>query len=182
VFKYEQPKQERVEDDDDDEDKDDYVEDDNFVKDETYAYSRENARHCSFYMMPYVYKRHFLDTEYGVRKVGDMFMIGDSPIVVGTGGHIKINERVFKGSKGMWELLTRKKVNTEFITNDDLKTYKKILTMTKAHLTKYKPHGNINITRGKHFGISLRPSLRNRRDAVSNPRYDVSGQSINGYQ
>jgi len=72
--------------------------------------------------MPYVYKRRFLDTQYGVRKEGDMFMIGDSPIVVDTVGDITIKDRVFKGSKGLWELLTRKKVDTEFISNDDLKS------------------------------------------------------------
>jgi len=50
VFKYEHPKQGRVEDDDDDddEDEDDCDEDDNFVMDEARAYSRENVRHCSF--------------------------------------------------------------------------------------------------------------------------------------
>ena len=52
-----------------------------------------------------------------------MFMIGDSTIVVDTDGDITIKERVFKGSKGLWELLTRKIVNTEFITKDNLKTY-----------------------------------------------------------
>jgi len=104
-----------------------------------------------------------------------MFIIGDSAIVVDTNGAITIKERVFKGSKGLWELLTRKKVNMEFITKDDLKTYKKILTMTKAHLPKYQPDGNINITRGKNFGLSLHLSLRNRRDAVSNLRYAVRG-------
>jgi len=49
-----------------------------------------------------------------------MFMIGDSTIVVDTGGDITIKERVFKGSKGLWELWTRKKINTEFITKDQL--------------------------------------------------------------
>ena len=92
--------------------------------------------------MPCVYKRHFLDTQCGIRKDGDMFMIGDSLIVVDTDGDITIQERVFKGSKGLWELLTCKKVNMEFITKDDLKTYKKILTMTNAHLTGYQPDGN----------------------------------------
>jgi len=57
--------------------------------------------------------------------------------------------KVFKGSKGLWELLTRKKVNTDFITKDDLKTYKKILTVTNTRLTRYQPDGNIHITRGK---------------------------------
>ena len=64
---------------------------------------------------------------------------------------------MFKGSKGLWELLTRKNVNTEVITNDDLKSYKKILTMTNAHLTQYQPDGNINIIRGKKFRVIIGP-------------------------
>jgi len=60
-----------------------------------------------------------------------------------------IKDRVFKGSKGLWELLTRKDVNTEFITKDDLMSYKKIQTITIAHLTQYQPDVNINITGGK---------------------------------
>jgi len=109
-----------------------------------------------------------------------MFMIGDSPILVDTGGDITIKLRVFKESKGLWEMLERKKVNTDFITKDDLKTYKKILEMINAHLSNYQIEGYINITRGKIFALSFRPSVRNRRDAWSNPHYDASGQSING--
>ena len=73
-------------------------------------------------------------------------MVGDSPIVVDTVGDITIKDRVFKGSKGLWKLLTRKKVNTEFIV-----LYCIVLTMTNAHLTKYQPDGNNNISRGKKF-------------------------------
>jgi len=50
--------------------------------------------------MPYVYKKRFLHTLYGVRKDGDMFMISDSPIVVYYDGDITIEERAFKGSMG----------------------------------------------------------------------------------
>jgi len=64
---------------------------------------------------------------------------------------------VFKGSKGLWELLTRRKVNTRYITKDDLKTYKKILTMTNAHLTQYQSECNISITRGKKFREIIAP-------------------------
>jgi len=130
--------------------------------------------------MPYVYNRRFVDTQYGFRKDGDMFMIGDSPIVVDSSGDITINDRVFKGSKGLWELLAHKELNTEINTKDDLKSYKNILTMSNAHLNQYQPDGNINITRGKNFRNTLRPSLRNRRNVGSNPRYDVKGQIING--
>jgi len=104
-----------------------------------------------------------------------MFMIGDSPVLVDTSGDITIKGRVFEGSKGLWELLTHKYVNTEIITKDDLKSYKKILTMTYAHLTQYQPDGNINITRGKKFRDSIAPLF-----AKPIPPYAVRGQSING--
>jgi len=94
--KYEPPKQKRVE-DDDDEDEDDYDANDNFVEDEARPNGRENVGPLpSLYLIPYVYKRRFLHTQYGVRKDGDMFMIGDSPIVVDTGGDITFKERMFK--------------------------------------------------------------------------------------
>ena len=42
--------------------------------------------------MPYVYKRRFLDTQYGIRKDGDIFKIGDSAVVVYTDGDITVKE------------------------------------------------------------------------------------------
>jgi len=83
-------------------------------------------------------------TQYGVGKDCDIFMVGDSPIVIDTDGDITIKERVFEGSKGLWELLTRNEVNRVLITKDDLKTCKKILTMTNAHLSRYQAEGNYN--------------------------------------
>jgi len=138
-------KQELVEEEDDD-----YNEEYNFVEDEAREYGRENVGTvASPHLMLYVYKRRFLDTQYGVRKGGNMFMIGNSPVLVDPSCDITIKDQVFKGSKGLWELLTRKNVNTEVIAKDDLKSYKKILTMTNGHLTQYQPVSNINITRGK---------------------------------
>jgi len=110
-YTYEPPKQERVEEDDNDED--DYNDDENFVEDEAREYGRENVGPVgSPYLMPYVYKRRFLETQYGVRMEGDMFMIGYSPVLVDTSGDTTIKDRVFKGSKGLWELLKRKNKKT----------------------------------------------------------------------
>jgi len=95
-----------------------------------------------------------------------MFMVGDSPIVFDTCGDITIKDRVFKGSKGLWELLTRKNVNTEVINKDDLKSYKKILKMTNAHLIQYQPSGNINITRGKRFRDNIAPLVAKPKGRV----------------
>ena len=65
--------------------------------------------------MPYVYKPRFLDTQCGIRKEGDTFKIGDSPVLVDQDGDITIKENEFRGSEGLWELLTRNNVNKEHL-------------------------------------------------------------------
>ena len=72
--------------------------------------------------MPYVYKRRFLNTQYGMRKDGDIFKIGDSALLADQDGDITIKEKEFRGSEVLWELLTRKIVNKEHVTSDDLMT------------------------------------------------------------
>jgi len=39
-------------------------------------------------------------------------------------GNITIKGTVFRGTVGLWELLTRKKVNTQLIVKEALETYK----------------------------------------------------------
>jgi len=75
--------------------------------------------------MPYVYKRQFLDTQYGIRKDDDIFKIVDSPLLIDQDGDITIKENEFRGSEGLWVLLTRKNVNKEHVTSDDLRNIRK---------------------------------------------------------
>jgi len=84
--------------------------------------------------MPYVYKRRFRHTQYVMRKDGDRFKIGDSAVLVDQDGDIKIKEKKFRVSQVLWELLTRKRVNKEHVTSDDLRTYNNILLLTNAQL------------------------------------------------
>jgi hypothetical protein len=78
-------------------------------------------------------------------------MIGDFPVLVDQSGDITIMENEFLGSEGMWELLTRKNVNKQQVTSDDMRKYKKILQLTKAHLQGYQAGGVINVGREKKF-------------------------------
>ena len=75
-------------------------------------------------------------------------MIGDSAILVGTDSDITIKGQEFRGTKGLWVLLTRKNVNRKHITTDDLKKYNKLLVLTNTHFTDYQPGGDIQVTRG----------------------------------
>jgi len=108
---------------------------------------------ASPYVSPYLYESKWrgLDTEYGMRRVGDGFMIGDSRVGMDRDGNIHIKNVEFPATKGLWELLTRKKVNKKSVTTDDLKQYKTILEMNNAHLEGYEPEGNIRTFRGLKF-------------------------------
>ena len=73
-------------------------------------------------MSPYLYesKKRGLDTEYGIRRDADGFIIGDSRVGVDSDGNIHIKNVQFPATKGPWELLTRKRVDKKSITTDDL--------------------------------------------------------------
>jgi len=48
-------------------------------------------------------------------------MIGDSPVFIDHDDNITIKGTMFRGMKGLWELLTRKTVNMQLIGKEDLK-------------------------------------------------------------
>jgi len=109
--------------------------------------------------MPYVYKRQFLDTLYGIRKDGDIFKIRESAVLVDQDGDITIKENEFRRSEGLWDLLTRKRVNIVHVRSDYLRKYKKIFLLNNAHLEGYQPGGVINVGRGKKFREFIAPLL-----------------------
>ena len=78
-------------------DDDDY--DDNFLEESPKMFGTENVGSVdSPYIMPYVYKRRFLDTQYGMRKDRYRIKIGDSAVLVDQDGDITIIEKKFRGS------------------------------------------------------------------------------------
>jgi hypothetical protein len=92
-------------------------------------------------------------------------MIGDSTITFDSKSDITIRHKAFKGTKGLWELLTRKKVDDKLDSKTDLRRYKNILEMTNAHLEGYEPGGDIRISRRQKFAnviSKLFPQTRRR--------------------
>jgi hypothetical protein len=71
-------------------------------------------------------------TQYEIRKV-DVYMIGNSNVIIDDWSDVYVNDRHFRGTKGPWELLTRKKPNTNLITAQYYEKYRSILLMTSAH-------------------------------------------------
>jgi len=108
---------------------------------------------ASPYVSPYLYesKKRSLDSVYGIRRDGDVFMIGHWQVGVDRDGNIHINNVEFPATKGLWELLTRRRVDIKSVTIADIKQYKTILEMTNAHLEGNKPRGNIRISKGVKY-------------------------------
>jgi hypothetical protein len=99
-----------------------------------------------------MYNKGYLDKVFGIRKDNDgLFRIGNSVVEIDNNSNIVIQNKTFTGTKGLYELLTRKKVNRSIITSDDLKTYKQILQITNGHLENNEPSNVIKTTRGTKF-------------------------------
>jgi len=72
--------------------------DDDFIKEDARAFGRKNVGAlASPYILPYLYNRQYLDTQYGIRKVGDSFNIGYSTVLVNTDGDITIKGKNLGG-------------------------------------------------------------------------------------
>jgi len=96
-----------ISDNDNDDDDDNNV----FVEEDAQAFARKNVGPiASPYIVPYLYNRRYLDIQYGLRKDGDSFKIGDTTVLVDPDRDITIKGREFKGTTGLCELLTRKNV------------------------------------------------------------------------
>jgi len=91
---HETPKRESVRKDNDD------YNDDRFLEENAKCFGRENLGSVpSIYLMPYLYKRRFLNTQFGIRKDGDTFKIVDSQVLVDQDGYITIKENEFRCSE-----------------------------------------------------------------------------------
>ena len=104
------------------------------------------------YLSPYMKRSRYLDTAFGIRREDDgSFMIGNSPLTVDEESNVIIHGETFKGTAGLWELLTRKNVNKSLTTEKDLSMYKRILQLTNAHLENNQSFNKIKTTRGSKF-------------------------------
>lgn len=51
-------------------------------------------------------RNQIVDSKYGVRYENDKFYIGNSPLEIYPNGDIEIQNKLYKGTKGLYELLT----------------------------------------------------------------------------
>jgi len=85
------------------------------------------------------------------RDADGSFRIGNAEVVIDQDSNIFIKGKSYRGSRGLFQLLTRKKVDQSFITRRDLQSYKEILEATHGHLENNDPVEVMKTTRGAKF-------------------------------
>jgi len=115
-----------------------------------------SARHfgtiASQYVSAYVYRTGNVDRHLGLRRDAEgSFIIGNAEAVIDHDSNVFVKGISYRGTRGLFELLTRKKVQQSFITDKDLQSYREILEVTHGHLENNDPADVIKTTRGVKF-------------------------------
>jgi len=107
------------------------------------------GRVASPYIASYVLHAADLDIDYGMRRdVDGKFRISNSVVTINQDSNVIIQGVPYRGTKGLFELLTRKNVDMSVVTNRDMNWYGAILEATHGHLEDNDPSGGIKTTRG----------------------------------
>jgi hypothetical protein len=107
---------------------------------------------ASPYVSAYVYHNGNVDKNFRMRRDADgTFRIGDADVEIDRDSKSIVQGKSYKGTRGLFELLTRKKLDQSFVTDRDLKSYKQILEATHGNLENNDPTGVIKTKRGPKF-------------------------------
>jgi len=126
-----------------------YVPGDTTVK----AFSEQQfSRVASPNIASYVMHSANVDKDYGMRRDTDgKFRIGNSVVPIDQDSNVIIQGVPCRGTKGLFELLTRKRVDRSLVTDRDMKLYRAILEEAHGHLEDNEPSGGIKTTRGAKY-------------------------------
>ena len=99
----------------------------------------------------YVFRTGNIDKDFGMRRdVDGTFRIGVAEVEIDQDSNVFVQGKSYKGTRGLFELLTRKKVDWSFKTDSDLRSYREILEATRIHPENHDPSGVIK-TSGVKF-------------------------------
>lgn len=91
---------------------------------------------------------------YGARLEKDGIFIGDSHVTVDDADNIKVKEKIYNGTPGLFELLF-KSSPAKIYTTRDLNTFKIILKSTNSHRKNYAPSSSIYRNNSKKYKIII---------------------------
>ena len=87
------------------------------------------------------FTKNNIDLSYGIYAIDGKFKIGDKFITI-ENNNIIIDDIIFEGTKGFWELVTSKNPNPENYTDEDLNKYQRLVILTNTVYRNNNPTQN----------------------------------------
>ena len=82
-----------------------------------------------------------IDLSYGIYAKDGKFKVGTEFIII-EDNDIKVNDIIFEGTPGFWELVTSKNPNPENYTEEDLDKYQRLVILTNTAFQDNNPNSN----------------------------------------
>ena len=98
-----------------------------------------------------------IDKSYGIYAIDGKFKIGDKFITI-EDNNIKVDDIIFEGTKGFWELVTSKNPKPENYIKEDLSKYQRLVILTNTAYRNNNPNQNYpKQTKGNKWGNIIKP-------------------------
>jgi hypothetical protein len=127
-----------------------------------YKSAQQRARAVGVYAAKYVLyllqpnKENELDKTFGIRADSSGWILGNSKIKI-SDDKIYIDDEVYQGTPGLFELLFIKKPDKNLYNKKDLLVYKQMLEQTSAHKQGYSLERQLNSSRNKKYIEIIKP-------------------------
>ena len=119
-------------------------------------------------------ERSYTDKIFGIRDENGLLYIGNKQVII-VNNNIIVDDRKFKGTRGLWELLMSKDPNTYYVDDDDYNEYSKLMVKTNALHKDYNPKNPYpRSNRGNKWNL-IRNIWANREDIRKEEGYEGSG-------
>src|SRR5436190_9334280 len=109
---------------------------------------------ATFHLSIHMSRSNEADHTYGIRFENTAYKIGNKVIEI-VGDDIIIGDVRYKGTLGLWELVTLKRPKK--FTQDDLDKYKEMLIQTNAHHKSYNPDSGLSANSGAKYMQIIKP-------------------------
>ena len=118
-----------------------------------------------------------LNIPFGIRKENEVFMIGNSKVILKTIKSpmdkekkyvMNIDSLTYELTPGLRELLFRKRPDISIVTEEDKLAYKEILYNTNAHKRYFDTAGQIKGDRGAKYKEIIKPLFSIKRNETKN--------------
>ena len=98
-----------------------------------------------------------IDRFNGIYAEDGKFKIGDKFITIEK-NNIKVEDKIFEGTPGFWELITSKNPNPKYYTKEDLSKYQQLVILTNTAYRNNNPNQNYpKQSKGNKWGKIIKP-------------------------